>query len=77
MGGGLAVADGDQVLATLALPVAGLMSEAPISEVRADYDALVAAAQQLGSTMHDPFHGDELHGAGSDPVSQADRRGLG
>ncbi len=55
MGGGLAVADGDQVLATLALPVAGLMSEAPINEVRADYDALVAAAQQLGSTMHDPF----------------------
>ncbi len=55
MGGGLAVADGDQVLATLALPVAGLMSEAPISEVRADYDALVAAAQKLGSTMHDPF----------------------
>ncbi len=55
MGGGLAVADGDQVLATLALPVAGLMSEAPISEVRRDYDGLVAAAQKLGSTMHDPF----------------------
>ncbi len=55
MGGGLVVADGDQVLATLALPVAGLMSEAPISEVRHNYDALVSAAQGLGSTMHDPF----------------------
>ncbi len=55
MGGGLAVADGETILATLALPVAGLMSEAPISEVRRDYDALTAAAQQLGSTMRDPF----------------------
>ena len=40
MGGGLAAVDGDTVLATLALPVAGLMSEAPIEEVRRDYDAL-------------------------------------
>ncbi len=55
MGGGLAAVDGDTVLATLALPVAGLMSEAPIGEVRRDYDALTAAAQRLGSAMHDPF----------------------
>jgi adenine deaminase len=55
MGGGLAVCDGEQVLATLALPVAGLMSEAPIAEVRRDYDALTASAQRLGSTMRDPF----------------------
>jgi adenine deaminase len=55
MGGGLAVSDGEQVLATLALPVAGLMSEAPIAEVRRDYDTLTAAAQALGSEMNDPF----------------------
>jgi len=55
MGGGLAVADGETVLATLALPVAGLMSEAPIEDVRREYDALTAAAQSLGSTMRDPF----------------------
>lgn len=55
MGGGLAVAEGDTVLATLALPVAGLMSEAPIEDVRREYDALTAAAQSLGSTMRDPF----------------------
>lgn len=55
MGGGLVAVDGDQVLGRLALPVAGLMSEAPIDEVRRDYDALVAFAQQLGSTMHDPY----------------------
>ncbi len=55
MGGGLAAADGETVLATLALPVAGLMSEAPIADVRREYDAVVAAAQQLGSPMRDPL----------------------
>ena len=55
MGGGLAAVDGDTVLATLPLPVAGLMSEEPIAEVRRHYDALIAAAHQMGSTMHDPF----------------------
>jgi adenine deaminase len=55
LGGGLAVVDGDQVLGTLALPVGGLMSEAPMEQVRRDYDALIAAAQSLGSPMYDPF----------------------
>ena len=55
MGGGLAAADGDQVVARLPLSVAGLMSEAPIQDVRRDYDALIAAVQKMGSTMHDPF----------------------
>ncbi len=55
MGGGLAAVDGDKVLATLPLPVAGLMSEQPIEQVRDSYTALLAAGKQLGSTMHDPF----------------------
>ena len=55
MGGGLCVADGDRVIATLPLPVAGLMSDWPIEKVRDAYAALIAAAQQLGSTMKDPF----------------------
>ena len=55
MGGGLAVADGGEVRATLALPVAGLMSDRPIAEVRAGYDAVLAAARALGSPLHDPF----------------------
>ena len=54
-GGGLAVADGDRVLARLSLPVAGLMSDRPVSEVRAGYDGLLAAARSLGSPLHDPF----------------------
>lgn len=55
MGGGLAVADGDRVLGTLPLPVAGLMTDAPMMQVRADYDQLIEAAQALGSTLYDPF----------------------
>lgn len=55
MGGGLAAVDGDQVLGVLPLPVAGLMTEIPLNEVRAAYDALIAHAQTLGSTMPDPF----------------------
>lgn len=55
MGGGLAVADGQNVLAQLPLPVAGLMSDRPIAEVRHAYDALTAAAHDLGSPLRDPF----------------------
>lgn len=55
LGGGLAVAHGDEVVAALALPVAGVMSDRPIAEVRLAYDRLLAAAQALGSPMHDPF----------------------
>jgi len=55
MGGGLAAVDENEVLARLPLPVAGLMSEEPIETVKRDYDALIAAAHQLGSTMPDPF----------------------
>jgi adenine deaminase len=55
MGGGLAAVADNRVLGTLALPVAGLMTDAPMPEVRQRYDALIAAAQSLGSTMPDPF----------------------
>ena len=55
MGGGLALADGDAVLARLPLPVAGLLSEEPIEAVRGQYDHMVAAARELGSPMPDPF----------------------
>jgi adenine deaminase len=55
MGGGLVAVDGSQILAQLPLPVAGLMSDRPIEEVRVAYDQLLAAAKSLGSTLHDPF----------------------
>jgi adenine deaminase len=55
MGGGLAVALGDEILALLPLPVAGLMSDQTISEVRKGYDEVVSAARRLGAELHDPF----------------------
>jgi adenine deaminase len=55
LGGGLVVALDDRVTAELPLPVAGLMSDRPIREVAAGYDALLAAAAAQGSPLHDPF----------------------
>lgn len=53
--GGLAVARGQEILAALALPVGGLMSEASILEIRTGLEAVIAAARGLGSSLHDPF----------------------
>lgn len=55
MGGGLAAARGERVLARLPLPIAGLMSDKPIAEVRRELDALISAARELGTDLPDPF----------------------
>ncbi len=55
MGGGLVAVDGRRVLARLPLPIAGLMSDRPIEDVRRDHDRLLAAAADLGSGLGDPF----------------------
>jgi len=55
MGGGLVAVDGERVLAQLPLPVAGLMSDRSLAEVRAGLDDLVTAARKLGCTHPDPF----------------------
>jgi adenine deaminase len=54
-GGGQAVADGETVLAILPLPIAGLMSDRPIGEVRDRMSSLFSAIRELGSTLYDPF----------------------
>jgi adenine deaminase len=54
-GGGLAVAVGNQLVAHLPLPVGGLMSDRPITEIAAAYDGLIAHANRLGSSLSDPF----------------------
>ena len=55
LGGGLVAADGDRVLASVALPLAGLMSPRSIEEVAAEHAAALAAARELGSPLEDPF----------------------
>lgn len=53
-GGFVVVADGE-VLAELALPVAGLMSLQPFETVRDDLVTLRRAARSLGVTLEEPF----------------------
>ncbi len=55
MGGGLAAAVEETVLATVPLPVAGLMSDQPVEVVRHQMDKLTEAARSLGSALPDPF----------------------
>jgi adenine deaminase len=54
VGGGLIATDCSR-MEYLRLPVAGLMSEQPIEQVRLEYDGVVQLARQFGSPMHDPF----------------------
>jgi adenine deaminase len=55
IGGGFVAANGDQVLASLPLPIAGLMSDLPVEAVRDAMDALLINSAALGSAQHDPF----------------------
>ena len=55
IGGGIVVVDGAEVIAELPLPVAGLLSDAPLDEVIARSRAIVAAAARLGCTVEAPF----------------------
>ncbi len=53
-GGYVAIKDG-KVLASLPLPVAGIMSDLPWEQVLEQSDAVDAAAHALGSTLNSPF----------------------
>jgi adenine deaminase len=55
LGGGLAVVCAGKVLAELPLPVAGLLSPAPLEEVAGPYGRLREAYRSLGGTIDDPF----------------------
>ena len=55
LGGGLVVASGEDILASLALPIAGLMSDRSLQEVRTALDRLHDAYHDLGGTLEDAF----------------------
>ncbi|MDV2989396.1 MAG: adenine deaminase [Dehalogenimonas sp.] len=55
MGGGLTVVRDGKVLASLALPIAGLMSDRPLDEVVAGFEHLEAAALLTGVSAPAPF----------------------
>lgn len=55
-GGGYALAAGGRILGALALPVGGLMSEAPWEQTRDDTNAILKQAAKMGIPYHvDPF----------------------
>jgi len=55
IGGGIVIAHGAEVLAEVALPVAGLMSNEPIAQVDRAERKANEAARSLGCTMEHPF----------------------
>lgn len=55
LGGGQVVVGGQTVLAELALPIGGLMSDRPAAEVAAALERLTNAASSLGVVLDSPF----------------------
>ncbi len=55
MNGGQVVVENRKILAALALPIAGLMSEKPLLEVRDAMDIINDKARQLGCHLKNPF----------------------
>ena len=55
LNGGMVAGEGERVLAEVPLPLAGLMSPAPVEVVREQVDAILRAAGAFGSRLHDPF----------------------
>lgn len=55
MQGGISVVRDGEILASLALPIAGLMSDQPIEHVSEKLKNLRDAAQSIGSSLEEPF----------------------
>jgi len=69
LGGGQVVVDRDRIKASLALPIAGLISPKPLLEVCRAITLLNQAAHDLGSSLKDPIYDPLLHGAPPDSCS--------
>jgi len=55
LGGGLVIAAGGKVLASLALPIAGLLSDEPLEIVVSKLEKLEQLARDLGTALPSPF----------------------
>jgi adenine deaminase len=74
-GGMIAVADGE-VLGFVELPIAGLMSDRPVTELAEAVRGLAAAYRMLGSTIESPFMFVSLLSLGVIPALRLTNRGL-
>lgn len=55
MQGGFAVANGGEILASVPLPIAGLLSNKPLPDVKDELDAANAVVAKLGCKVKEPF----------------------
>jgi len=55
MGGGLAISVDEKIVDSLPLPIAGLMSDRPLSEVKEKLDSLYKISRNLGVKVNNPF----------------------
>jgi adenine deaminase len=55
MGGGLAISKDEKIIDLLPLPIAGLMSDRPLLEVKGNLDSIYKTSKSLGVTMDNPF----------------------
>ena len=55
MQGGFAVANHGKILASVPLPIAGLLSNKPLPDVKKELDAANRATRELGCTVPEPF----------------------
>jgi adenine deaminase len=55
MQGGFAVANHGKILASVPLPIAGLLSNKPLPDVKEELDAANLATRELGCTVSEPF----------------------
>jgi len=55
MGGGLAISIDEKIADSLPLPIAGLMSDRPLSEVKEKLDSLYKISKDLGVVVNNPF----------------------
>jgi adenine deaminase len=75
-GGGIVAVDGGDVLAGMPLPVAGLLSDAPLEEVLEQSHALLAAARELGCALDAPYQHLAFLGLSVIPSLKLTDRGL-
>lgn len=76
MGGGIALADGGEIVARLALPIAGLMSDRPIGEVADQFRTLTAALAERGCAIEHPTTMLALLAVSAIPELRIGNRGL-
>ncbi|GAI15545.1 unnamed protein product, partial [marine sediment metagenome] len=55
MGGGLAISVNEKIVDSLPLPIAGLMSDKPLLEVKENLDSISKTAKKLGVKVDNPF----------------------